>query len=207
MRQIIRPNSIDELIGPGGKYHENLITPDIRTLKAYIEELEGLLNNDRTPVLQDWVCRLTFMQQSVLITAVRGPDGIFKDHHVKVLMRWLRRSILICAFDKRAHNGPYEPCGGKFTGACPHDIDMVQYGRDYLRYVDELPHHFQLHFMHAAEIIGYKHPDRAVRNYWHNMYLDIVNDAHLHPESEEEMDKRLGDNEDDWRAREVVTAH
>jgi len=31
-------------------------------------------------VLQDWVHELTFMQQSVLIAAVRGPDGIRKDH-------------------------------------------------------------------------------------------------------------------------------
>lgn len=72
-------------------------------------------------VLQDWVHELTFMQQSVLISSVRGPDGIRKDHPTKVLCRWLRRSFLLCAFDKVAHNDPYEHCGGSFTGKCQTD--------------------------------------------------------------------------------------
>ena len=42
-------------------------------------------------VLQPWVLNLTYMQQSVLITSVRGPDGIRKDHVAKLLLRWLRR--------------------------------------------------------------------------------------------------------------------
>ena len=59
-------------------------------------------------VLQDWVMNLTFMQQSVLLTSLRAPDGIRKDHPVKVLCRWLRRCILISAFDKRPLLDPYE---------------------------------------------------------------------------------------------------
>lgn len=77
---------------------------------------------------------------------------------------------------------------------------------DYLRHVDELPHHFQLHFMHAAEILGYKHPDSRIRKWWNTTYLRLVNDMHLQPESEERMDKRLGDFEEHWRAAEEVTA-
>jgi hypothetical protein len=37
-------------------------------------------------------------------------------------------------------------------------------------------------------------------------YCKLVNDAHLFPETAEQMDKRLGDNEKNWRAREEVTA-
>lgn len=160
----------------------------------------------KIPVLQDWVTQLTFMQQSVLIAAVRGPDGIRKDHDVKKLMRWLRRSFLICAFDKVPHNTPHEPCGGSFTGPLEHGTSIYRTAENYLRYVDELPHHFQLHFMHAAEIIGYKHPIKDVREFWAGMYWMIAEDAHLHIETEEEMDARLSDNEASWRAREVVTA-
>ena len=76
----------------------------------------------------------------------------------------------------------------------------------YLRHVDELPHHFQLHFMHAAEIVGYKHPDLAIRNWWRDFYEALVNDAHLFPETEEQMDERLSDCEAAWRARESVVA-
>jgi hypothetical protein len=159
-------------------------------------------------VLQDWVTGLPFMQQSVLIAAVRGPDGIEKDHPVKVLCRWLRRSFLISSFDKRALLDPYEPGGGSFTGPCKTDtVRNLDHALElYLRSVDRIPHHFQLHFMHAAEILGYKHPVVGIRQWWLSCYLTLVNDAHLNPESEEQMDFRLSDNEQNWRAREEVTA-
>jgi hypothetical protein len=182
--------------------------------------------NSNISVFQDWVYTLTFMQQSVLIASVRGPDGINKDHCAKVLIRWLRRSFLVCAFEKIVHNSPDEPCGGSFTGPSlkPRGfshllgvtqtlrstgewaIEMHREVREYLRHVDELPHHFQLHFMHAAEILGYKHPDEKIRNWWHQTYQMLVNDMHLSAETEEDMDKRLGDSEEAWRAREEVTA-
>lgn len=162
----------------------------------------------RRSVLQDWVHELTFMQQSVLISSVRGPDGIRKDHPVKVLCRWLRRSFLLCAFDKIAHNDPLEHCGGSFTGKCQTDeVRGIDHAMElYHRYVDEIPHHFQLHFMHSAEILGYKHPVPEIRQWWNATYNMIVKDAHLYPESEEQMDFRLGDSEKQWRKGEVVTA-
>lgn len=155
-------------------------------------------------VLLPWTQELSYMQQSVLIAAVRGPDGIRKDHPVKVLCRWLRRSFLLSAFEGRELSSPYEKGGGSFTGPCG---DLSEASDYYFRTIDELPHHFQLHFMHAAEILGYKHPNPETKMWWRNFYFLIVKDAHLIPESEEEMDKRLGDSEAAWRARETVTAH
>jgi hypothetical protein len=160
----------------------------------------------RRSALQDWVMDLTIMQQSVLLAAVRGPDGVSKNHPVKVLLRWYRRSFLISAFDRKALLDPYASGGGSFTGPLHRKEDIHQYSRNYLNHIDELPHHFQLHFMHAAEILGYKHPDPEVRKFWHTFYRAVVRDAHLYPESEEMMDKRLGDNEGNWRAAEEVTA-
>ena len=172
------------------------LDPSVRTYPVH---------NPQRSVMQDWTWNLTYMQQSVLIAAVRGPDGIKKDHVVKVLMRWMRRCILISAFDRCAIWDPHTPGGGSFTGPLK-DGDIHNYIEIYLRHVDELPHHFQLHFMHASEILGYKHPDVAIREFWKSMYLAIVKDAHLCPESEETMDKRLGDNEENWRNAETVTA-
>lgn len=159
-------------------------------------------------VLQDWVLTLPFMQQSVLIASVRGPDGIRKDHPVKVLCRWLRRSFLISAFDRRALIDPYEPGGGSFTGPCrTKEVTDIDHALElYLRSVDEIPHHFQLHFMHASEILGYKHPIPQSRNWWYHCYCQLVTDAHLYPETESQMDRRLGDNEEGWRARQTVVA-
>lgn len=166
----------------------------------------------RRSVLQDWVHGLTLMQQSVLIASTRGPDGLHKEHPAKSLLRWLRRCYLLSAFDRRALGSPEEPGGGSFTGPIvplegesPFDaLDRVE--EEYLRSVDEVPHHFHLHLMHAAEILGYKHPDFIVRAWWIMFYRRLVNDAHLYPESEAQMDKRLGDDEANWRAREEVTA-
>lgn len=171
-------------------------------------------------VLQDWVRELSYMQQSVLISAVRAPDGIRKDHPVKVLMRWYRRCTLICSFTGEAFTDAFSAGGGSFTGPFTYShVSAMGMSQEmglqtaldktreiYLRHVDELPHHFQLHFMHAAQIIGYKHSDQRTRYWWLHFYHMIVNDAHLWPETEEQMDLRLSDNEEAWRAREVVTA-
>src|SRR5271157_6419595 len=101
-------------------------------------------------VLQEWVQGLSFMQQTVLITATRGPDGIRKDHISKLLIRWLRRCYLISAFDGRVLEEPFSPYGGSFTGPSippPPRQKSWQEGMNevldnYLHTVDELPHHF-----------------------------------------------------------------
>lgn len=181
------------------------------------------------PVQHPWVLEIPMMQQSVLFAAVRAPDGLRKDHPVKVLLRWYRRCVLLSAFDKRVLADPFEQGGGSFTGPFEyhHALEFLghvswpsgewsnreigwwaigEMRKVYLRHVDEMPHHFQLHFMHAAQIVGVHHPDEMTRAWWWGFYLMIVNDAHLHPESPAEMNLRLSDNDAEWRAREEVTA-
>ena len=175
---------------------------------------------DFGPVQQDWVLRIPLMQQSVLFAAIRAPDGIRKNHPVKVLMRWYRRCVLLSAFDKAVLPDPFVPGGGSFTGpftAKHAGVHPADFSRDpwqymdamrdvYLEHVDELPHHFQLHLMHASQIVGVHHPDKWISDWWRTFYLMIVNDAHLHPETDSEMNLRLSDNSAEWRAREVITA-
>lgn len=172
------------------------------------------------PVTQPWTWKLTFMQQSVLLTAIRGPDGIHKNHISKRLIRWLRRCTLYSAFDRTILALPYddgEPQGGSFTGPSlllhptrgrtwfffenqrsPEFFSTWQEGmhgilEEYMQQTDEMPHHFQLHFLHAAEIVGYKHSRDEIREWWSTAYCRLVNDMHLRPELEETMDRRLSD--------------
>lgn len=176
-------------------------------------------------VLQPWVQDLSMMQQTVLLTAIRGPDGVPKYESVKYLLRWFRRCVVISAINQRVLTNPYEPCGGSFNGpsfirtpgdylvipplpninGAATDIDwrpaMNDIVANYLRSLDGIPHHFQLHLMHAIQIVGYKHPDPVIQEWWHEVYLRLVNDMHLHPESEEELDQRLGDTREGWLAR------
>ena len=203
-------------------------------------------------VLQPWVTELPLMQQTVLLTAIRGPDGTPKYGNVKMLLRWYRRCVLFSAMDRTILGNPYSDNGGSFTGPSisktllgnkVHDKLQEQEGPNnayfegctpwdrvqrmdlnelagfaeehlggwealmdevvgnYLRELDALPHHFQLHFLHAAQILGYKHEEPRIRNWWRKTYERLVHDMHLWPETEEQMDARLGDNREQWLAR------
>lgn len=161
-------------------------------------------------VTQPWTHDLPMMQQTVLLTAVRGPDNVAKYETVKYLLRWYRRCVLLSAMDGRVLADPHENNGGSFTGPSyypnkyapdePWEKPLGDVLDGYLRSLDMLPHHFQMHFMHAAEIVGYKHPDERIRYWWHHCYVTLVKDLHLEPESCEQMDARLGDNRKGWLA-------
>ncbi len=180
------------------------------------------------PVQQDWVCELTMMQQSVLFSSIRGPDGVPKGHPVKPIIRWFRRCTLLSAFDRRALSDPFEPGGGSFTGPYKLEHARAHFGHQegfeqmlkehgwagvrmlvfkrlpevYLRHVDELPFHFMNHLLQSALIVATFHPENLCRAWWQSFYDMVVNDLHLHPEGAEEMALRLSDNEQAWAARE-----
>lgn len=161
------------------------------------------------PVTQLWVNRLTFMMQSTILGAIRGPDGRPKYDPPKMLLRWFRRCILISALDGVVLTDPYDQRGGSFTGPSlngPVDgdsiwtIEMKDHVTAYIKNLDAVPSHFSNHFRDAIEILGYKHPSPAIRAFWLDVYVRLVEDLHLLPETEEELDKRLGDNREDWLA-------
>lgn len=166
-----------------------------------------------------WVNDLPFMQQSVLLSAIRGCDGIPKRHKAKLLVKWYRRCILVSAFDGKVLGDPFAPGGGSFTGPLedlrpwiesgPHPVSeydhrcsiLQKVADDFLDSRDELHAHYTGHMMHAFEILGYKHPDETIREYWNEIYLRLARAHHLHEETEAEMDARLGDNMEGWQAR------
>lgn len=168
-------------------------------------------------VLQPWVMELPFMQQSVLLTAVRGPDGVPKYHASKFIVRWYRRSVLISSFAKCAILNPWQEDGGSFYGpSCQPppaggdewEAELEPRVADYMRSLDELPHHFQMHMMHAAEIVGYQHPAPRIAAWWYKFYGRLAHDMHLWPETRAQMCERLGDSRDGWlrRADEATVA-
>lgn len=160
-------------------------------------------------VIQEWTQALPMMQQTVLLTAIRGPDGIAKYAGVKMLLRWYRRCVLLSAMDGKVLDNPYDNNGGSFTGPSIDDAPgskiwepyMDLHVDNYLREIDAMPHHFHLHLMHAAEILGYKHCDGRIRAWWRSVYERFANDMHLHPETVDELDGRLGDTREGWLKR------
>lgn len=173
-------------------------------------------------VLLPWVEDLSFMKQAVLMTCTRGPDGVHKEHIAKPLVRWLRRCVFYSAFDKMHLTRPYDPpgmkLGGSFTGASLVSPLLVHWddGEElkwwseqmdvmvtrYLKDSDELPSHFQDHFRNAVEVLAYDYFDAAVADWWYATYKRLCNAKHLGPESMNDYNTRLGDNEKDWRKTE-----
>ena len=161
-------------------------------------------------VLQDWVCELPLMMQTTLLTSIRGPDGCPKYGPTKMLLRWYRRCILTAAMEGCTLHTPFDPRGGSFMGPSYNPAKqppgkagawkcmMDKIIDEYLRELDSIPHHFQMHFLHSAEIIGYKHPNPSIKKWWFNVYLTLVRDLHLQPEREASLDERLR-GEEGWR--------
>lgn len=128
-------------------------------------------------VVQDWVNNLTLKQQTVLFTALRGPDGLPKNNVAKQLCKFVRFCVLLNADTNSDFIDPLN---------MPIE-DMIKLTEDH----DEYPHHFLMHLVHTAEIIGYYHPNGAIRHLFITFYIGMCNAFHMHPETRKEMDIRL----------------
>lgn len=158
--------------------------------------------------LQAWTENISVMQQSVLLGIVRGPDGVEKYHPVKPILRWYRRCLLVSALDKKILTSPAYPGGGSFTGpSCEYFGDrpwqqlMTPIVDRFFTTMDAMPIHFWLHMMHAVEIMGYKHSDKEISHWWRELYYRMVEAMHVWPETELQLDERLGDTTEGWLAR------
>ncbi len=120
-------------------------------------------------VVQDWLLELPFRQQSVVLCALRGCDGIPKDDPSKALVRYYRGCVLNNAFNIG------DPERGTFIQRMPtpKQVDEV------FGYPDHYPLHWYGHFMHGAEILGYFHPEPGVARFWNGVYAAACNALHL----------------------------
>lgn len=142
-----------------------------------------------------WCRELPIQQQSVLLLAARGPDGVPKTHPCKRVQRAYRGSVLTAAFLGREMH--FDDEGDSFMRLSEmHNLDTWrEVMADFFESVDQLPHHFFLHLLHGAEILGYKHPDSWMRDRWGMFYRWGCSSLHMTPETEFEMDLRLNDGD------------
>lgn len=129
-------------------------------------------------VLRDWVLSLNLQMQGTLICAMRGPDNLPKECSAKKLIRAFRAVLTNNALPL----GPKNTFAGDGSEiADQEDVD------GFFSSIDEYPHHWHLHFVHAVEIIGYFHPDATVANLWLKFYLRSCRDFHMNPETKEQL--------------------
>lgn len=127
-------------------------------------------------VLQDWMGNLPWKQQSVILSALRGPDT-HRPNSIKDITRWLRR---ITQFDADPSTN--------YIGKATHP-DLLKIKED----LEFCTVHYFCHLLHTLEIIGYKHPFQEIRHQANHYYEGLVNSLHLNPESREQLEERLAD--------------
>jgi hypothetical protein len=141
------------------------------------------LTEFRKLVVQPWLSELTMKQQTVLLTSFRGCDGIRKDDYGKKFTRLMRATVL--------KNADVE------TTFFP-DTEYIAANEldEFFTNMDHYPVHWFMHLLHAAEICGYKHPDKQTRLFWMRFYLRGTEELHVGMETEERLDSRLSDKFD-----------
>lgn len=143
-------------------------------------------------VLQDWVHTLPFMQQALLLTGMRGPDGLPKYCSVKPIIKCLRGAVCKPAAKRLIGNED------SFMW-----IDYEAFNVSANVFFDDTdiyPMHFLMHLIHCAEVVGYKYERHdnsinvsplTIREYWKNFYYYSCEKFHMYPETEQQMDARL----------------
>ena len=135
------------------------------------------------PIIQPWVARLGLRHQGTLLTAVRGCDTVPKLDGSKALVRCLRCYILV------AFVGDPKKAATFIEDVSLSDLNDRM--RAVLNDHDHLPHHYFMHLVHAAEILGYYHPDNAIAAMWRRFYEGACRKLHVNAETKAELDERL----------------
>lgn len=144
-------------------------------------------------VLQDWVMELPLRAQGTLTTGVRGCDlapknpkcidekygcSTGEESAERGLTSFLRYCFMVPA-DPREVDIP----GAFFCSYPPANWKPSQFGH--------YPEHWYAHIMHCFEVVGYCHPDERVATLAEQIYLRLVRNLHLYPETKEQMFERL----------------
>lgn len=154
---------------------------------------------NRISAFPEWLSDLTFQQQLVLMSAIRGQDGDRKSTGFKQIASAMRASIA-----KAAHTGRMLEIGEGVATFM--DLTRFAHMDSWTRLIcvtlseegDGANLHYYTHVMHAAQILAYKHPNPAFKERWLICYQLMVDKLHLNEETEEQMDRRLRDFGREW---------
>lgn len=148
-------------------------------------------------ILQPWVMELGLRHQGVLVSSVRGCDSAVRHDPSKRLARALRAEILV------AHVG--DPKKAKTFIEAVDESVLRERMEEFLNSSDHYPNHYVLHLMHAAEIVGYKHPQMASRDLWSEFYFKMCKKLHVNRETEAQLDARLNADEEAFHRAQDMT--
>jgi hypothetical protein len=140
-------------------------------------------------VLQAWVTSLPLREQGTLLTAVRGCDDEPK--------LWTSRGVAdspgrrLTAFIRHAFMVPADEREVGLPGAFMQDIPPDPFKPSEFGH---LPQHWYSHAMHALEVIAYRHPAEGKRMQAYRLYIAMVHNLHLEPETFKSFELRLSED-------------
>lgn len=137
------------------------------------------MNIDKTSVMKPWTYELSWKEQTVLISALRGCDAVGKNDISKKIVRRIRNVVLNNA----------GPDNSEFMDSQISDNELYDFSKN----IDSYPVHFLLHLIHASEVIGYCCTDINEATFFKSFYYRMVDAFHMKPESESDMHIRLSD--------------
>lgn len=138
-------------------------------------------------IIQDWAAKLGLRHQGVLVSAIRGCDSAEREDASKYLVRTYRGILL------KSHCGDISKAASFMI---PYNPKMWHaYQMQFLASIDHYPNHWILHWLHACEIVGYKHDQGQIRVAFYQLYAKLVRKFHLNPETESQLDHRLNADE------------
>lgn len=138
-------------------------------------------------VLQDWVMNLQRREQGTLLTAVRGCDLAPKDeNNLNSTERQLSAYVRWCFLNPADEREVDKVAGCWFKSKPPENFRPSALGH--------YPLHWYSHMMHSLKIISVRHPSSQVRLDTGRLYLKMVSSLHLNPETDEQMEARLGED-------------
>ncbi|GJM05331.1 MAG: hypothetical protein DHS20C09_13220 [marine bacterium B5-7] len=131
-------------------------------------------------VLNPWMESMTWKEQTVLLTALRGPD-IGGTAEVKLMVRWIRSIVLRNAAPSKTF---MRETNFKSVQDIAEEKPLA---------FDMLPIHYITHLMHAFQVIGVRHPEPSISTRAKHVYEDFCIYLHTNPETDSEMTLRLQD--------------
>lgn len=143
-------------------------------------------------ILQDWVSGLGLRQQGVLVSGIRGCDTVMKDDPIKYLARLYRGAFMV------PHCGDITKAASYM--AIPKSLeDFHGVLNVVIKSHDHYPFHYLMHMIHGAQILGLYHPNMDQAIGWAGFYQTMCKKLHMNAETREELETRLGCDEETFR--------
>jgi hypothetical protein len=145
----------------------------------------------RDSIVREWVEKLPARMQGTLFTCVRGADDVERDDVIKELARKFRGVILYC----------HDPNPKTFSYPIDYEnvtqlISILAEMKVIAKSHDHYPHHYLMHLIHCAEIVGYYHPHPVCKQVWNEFYDRMCHKMHMTPETEYDCRMRLTADEE-----------